>query len=1067
MTLTHSPKLGVALSLLIGLGAFAYVATPELAYAQDRDTRAERRTIKLDEVDAASRQSEEYEKKAEEARLSAITKLKELIANFTGGADQKAEMILRLADLYFEQGRYLYLKEMDQHGKCYDAEFNKAGGKPEEVCKVADFTKGSREWQERSIKLYKQILTSYPQFPRADEATFFLASALGDVGRSTLDTKRVDESNTEFTRLVRSYSSSAYAPDAYVQIGEYFFDKNEAPKALSAYKKAAQYKDHPKYAFANYKLAWCYYNVGENNLAIDTLKLVVDHSMADTSGSKSNLQLQEEALKDLVRFFADAGELDEAYEYFNKLGKKELIRDALKRLASTYFENGKFEDAVTTYRRLISEQPDGPNSPEYQDDIIQAYRKMGRKQETIDEIDRLLKNYGKQSQWARTNATNQDAIKSANERLEKNLRSVASEYHNEAKKLKTGKGAESAYKFAEQAYETYLTEFETSKYSYDVRYGYSELLYTVKKHDKAYEQYMKVVSIDPKGQHSRFCAESAIFAAEEMLKREGAGQTAKDTKSTARLELTDWEKKQLEALDQYSKLFPEDGKTRNVIYKSAYLLYNKNQFKEASERFNIVIAKDPKSREAEQAANLILDSFALVEDWDSLKTNSKLYFDQQGLGSSDFKKEVYGVYENASLKLIEVSFKKGQDKSKGAADYLAFYKEFPSSANADLALNNASVYLRELGRVSEAIPARLELINKFPKSKFYKDQVANLGFDYESLADFANAAVWYEKLFRLDPQHSGAPDALFSAAYFRRSLGEWETAIANYKAYIDTYKDKPNLTGLKLEIAKIYEEKGKFAEASGAYLAFFTPPTGKAAVGYVAPAMDEQMFARLRYGLLLEKLGQGAKQMQFWKDTLAFFEKARAANVPMENSVEYAAQIMLLVAEPQYQAFLAMKIDGPGSKSLPQKQIDKLLKEQLLAKAKAMGELDKTFTAIIQTGAGEFGLAALTRLGSAYENMRQTLLDSYVPAYLTEDQKELYRYALEDRAYPQEEKAIAAYSAALAKSYELNLYNDNTANATRRLGVLRPNEFPGLFETVPQPRYAAPSVETSSFETAP
>ncbi|MFN7698698.1 MAG: tetratricopeptide repeat protein, partial [Deltaproteobacteria bacterium] len=72
--------------------------------------------------------------------------------------------------------------------------------------------------------------------------------------------------------------------------------------------------------------------------------------------------------------------------------------------------------------------------------------------------------------------------------------------------------------------------------------------------------------------------------------------------------------KQLSALDQYAKLFPEDGKTRNIIYKSAYLLYNKNQFKDASERFNVVIAKDPKSREAEQAANLILDSFALVED---------------------------------------------------------------------------------------------------------------------------------------------------------------------------------------------------------------------------------------------------------------------------------------------------------------------------------------------------------------------------------------------------------------------------------------------------------------------
>ena len=223
-----------------------------------------------------------------------------------------------------------------------------------------------------------------------------------------------------------------------------------------------------------------------------------------------------------------------------------------------------------------------------------------------------------------------------------------------------------------------------------------------------------------------------------------------------------------------------DPKTKNVIYKSAYLLYNHNQFKEASERFNRVIAMDPKSKEAEQAANLILDSFALVEDWESLKKNSKFYYDQEGLGSDSFKKEVYGIYENASLKLIEVNFKKTQDKAKGAADYYAFYQEFPSSANADLALNNASVYYHDLGRVTESMKVRLELINKFgAKSKYYKDQVASLGFDYESIADFPNAADWYEKLFALDKTHPGAADAIYSAALFRVALGQWEQGIKN------------------------------------------------------------------------------------------------------------------------------------------------------------------------------------------------------------------------------------------------------------------------------------------------
>ena len=44
----------------------------------------------------------------------------------------------------------------------------------------------------------------------------------------------------EFTKLVRNYPQSRYTPDAYVMIGEYYFDNNNAYKALLAYQKASR-----------------------------------------------------------------------------------------------------------------------------------------------------------------------------------------------------------------------------------------------------------------------------------------------------------------------------------------------------------------------------------------------------------------------------------------------------------------------------------------------------------------------------------------------------------------------------------------------------------------------------------------------------------------------------------------------------------------------------------------------------------------------------------------------------------------------------------------------------------
>ncbi len=75
--------------------------------------------------------------------------------------------------------------------------------------------------------------------------------------------------------------------------------------------------------------------------------------------------------------------------------------------------------------------------------------------------------------------------------------------------------------------------------------------------------------------------------------------------------------------------------------------------------------------------------------------------------------------------------------------------------------------------------------------------------------------------------------------------------------------------------------------------------------------------------------------------------------------------------------------------------------------------------------------------------------------------------AIEDKAYVQDEKAVNAYDLALKKSYELTIYNENTAYATRSLGKLRPDDFPGLNEQLLEPRYtSSKSGKKYDFETS-
>lgn len=994
---------------------------------------------------------------AQAARLEAIARLEDLVSRSDFSSEQRAEMRLRLAERYLEQGRAASLAEMAGWERAYEACFDSEGCVADTV-RVEDFRLkaplvASTVWYEKGMKLYRRILADTPTFARADEAMFYLGYTLRELGRT-------EEANDTFTRMVRAMPESAFVADAYLLVGEYWFDGDDAYKALVAYQRAAAFPEHDKYLFSLYKLAWCYYNVGAEAEALDTMKKVVRGSIARAGATQAGtaagaIQLQEESLRDLTLFYADLGDLQDAEDFLGGIGRADLVPDLLDRAAARVFEQGKYELAITTWRRLLAADTQSASAPTHHARILAALRKVDRKEDVLTELGRFRESYGTSSAWARANSARPEAIAAAAGILEKELRTVATEWHAEARKLRTGAAAVRVYGLAERAYAVYLEDFGGARgaHAYEVRYAYAELLYAVGKYDRAYENYTAVVALDPSGARARFCAESAIFAAEQMVKREPKARV----EGAAPVPLTTWETNQLAALDQYAALFRgapgTDGKLRDVVYKSGWLLYGKNQFAAASERFNVVIAMEPKSREAEQAANLILDSFALVEDWEALRTNARRYRDQPGLGSDAFRKDVATVYENASQKAIEARFVEDGDTAAAAEAYLAWDQEFPASPNAELALHNASVHLTTLGRARDALAAREALVTRFPRSKHAPDAVAALGYGYESLAQFDRAAAWYERLAASHPTHVDAPDACASAAIFRASLGQWEGAVADYQRYIATWPDRANVEGVRLAVAQLHEANGKPAEAAAIYQRFFAKPAAAATI-------DEVMFARLRYGLQLDALGQGKKVAAHWQESIAWFDRAvlaaHGATVTEETAASsYAAQMRFALAEPGWVAYEALAIDGPGGRDLSPRQTDALLRAQLLEKVRALTDVVKAYRAVMVPGAGEWAMAAATRIGAAHEEMSATLAASYIPGYLTDDQKELYRMGLEDRIYAENQKAGAAYAATLATSHRLSVYNAHTSEAVRRLGALRPDEHPLLAEALLAPRFVA------------
>ncbi|GDX81614.1 hypothetical protein LBMAG42_34250 [Deltaproteobacteria bacterium] len=960
-----------------------------------------------------------------------MTRLKELIRTAEVDDETRAEMILRLANLYVEEGRVVYAGEMEAGSEDHAA---------------------SQVWIERSIKLFEQITARYPQFARADEAGFALGQARIELANVSGDSGQRVVANTELTKLVKQFPQSRFAADAYLLIGEFWFDQNEPSKALIAYQHAVADPNFERRTFARYKLAWVWYNLGEFDQATVAMKTVVSESV----GEGNRIKLREEALHDLVRFFADQGDLDAAWDYFQGIGEPALFTDCVERLAAIYAEQGKFDAAVVTLRRLIVHAPVAASAPAHQAEIVHLMVKMGRAEDAWLELERLRTMVATASGWSRANASHPDVVATARGTLEAELRSFA---------VNTGLSREGRHSAArrelsDRAFAAYFTEVSHGEHEADMRYAWAELLYGLKRFDAAYDQYMAVVSLEENGAHTSFCAESAVFAADELLKRERKAGTAPT--GVGPKPLTSAEGKLLAALDQYTRIPGGDPvKVRAAIYRSGYLLYERDQFKEAAVRFRTVIGLDPQSREAEQAAHLILDSFALTKDWDNLEETSRAFLAEAGLGSPAFKAEIRQVYESARIEGVEARLLRTGDKATAVVEYLVFQEEFPASTHADLALHDAGVYLTELGRPRDAIRARERLVEQYPKSKYAADEMAVLGFAYESLADFRQAATWYERLVATQPSHPAAADALYSAAVLRWSLGQGVAAIGDYTRFVQGWPQHPAAHGARLEIAGLLEANGRPAEASQAWLAIFAPPRGAPPEPWTA---DEVMHARLRFGRLFTSPADEGKQAQHWKDSLAWYQAAKVRGEGGSTAAEAAAEMSFRLAERAFGAALSLRIDGPGDRPLPGQKVDRVLSAQLVAKARAMQEVEATYTDVIEIGSVAWAMESLVRQGQAQEQFADTIERSYVPAYLTAAQQEIYRMKLQDMAWQMRQKAAAFYVAALDKSRELGWYGPASVAASARLSVLAPEAFPPAFEILPEPRFVATVERAGRFE---
>ncbi|MCA2980382.1 MAG: tetratricopeptide repeat protein [Myxococcaceae bacterium] len=1025
-----------------------------------------------------------------EKRRSQIADLTKIIELSTDKKEKPA-LLFRLGELFWEESKHYFFeanRKDDDKIRAMNAK-DETGIARAEAEKAALMDK-SKEFADSAVAKYFEIVQEHKDYARTDEVLYFLGLNLMD----SSDEGNQKKALASYKRLIEKYPKSKYLPDAYLAVGEYHFNNSKGrrdilEKALDNYKNAARFPENQVYGYALYKQGWCFFNMADYEKAMDQFKSVVLYAdlsgveEVEGKGKSKRAGLVKEARNDYVKAYSRGGGTPtEAKDKFGKLASKaDDLRLMMKQLANLYYEEGKDKEAALTYDTLIKERPSSPDAPGFQSKIVDCVMRAGNKRMTVAQVRRLVSIMdGVVKGNPRLDDKEKKSLDEARELSERTISNLAVSWHNEAKKTRD----EETFGFANDVYADYLTLFPDNPKAYDLRFFWAELLNdNLSKYQRAAEEYTRVMLQDvarlerkaddgsaaKPGKWMNNAAYNSILAWDSVVKEQAtadAGKTPVASDPTRKVAIPPAKQALLDACERYLKYVDKGEKKVEIAYKAAKIYYDHNHLDEAVARFSEIALKHPDykfengDRAGEIAANLVLDSYNILQDWPKVNEWAKKFYAEEKLAVGKFKEDLAKLIEQSSFKLIN-QLEAKNEFAKAADAYMAFVQDWAKSDLADKALYNASIDYFNAKMLNRAIEVRKQLISRYPKSQYVPKTLYALAEGHEAVADFEDAAELYERYAAAYEKAKGtvgkraavggkkdaaapveqiweeqnAQDALYNAGVFRDGLGQYKQALRNREKYLELWPKSKDAEAVTKSIIDLHEKMGLWAKAQKLYEEYEAkelkdPSKLLWAEGRIASIFEEKL-----------KNQSGARKI--FVRVLDFYEKLTKKQKEALDilALDAVARASFVMNEDDFNRFFAIKLKWTALQNIGE------LKASIASKAKALEEVQKAYTRTVQFKSADPAICALSRIGSAYDHFAESLANPPVPKGIPEDLLFEVKTQFEQQAAPVRDKAAEAFAAAVAKAHELDVFNTCSSEALEKLRTrYKPEQFPKMAE---------------------
>ena len=1012
-----------------------YYQAAATTYAADLKDRI--RTAYQEQKDVLSQQYdkaiEELEEEERERRLEAIARFQAFIEKYPSHPTYTPDAMFRLAELYFEKSADDFLVA----NRSYEDE-------------LVAFDEGARASEpeppepnyEQTIALHRALIAKFPDYRLADAARYLL-------GYSYAEQQQPDEALQAYLQLVENHPSSRFLPEVWTRIGEIYFDRGGTENlelAIAAYGEVSKFPESPYYHKALYKIAWTYYRLDRYDEAVDAFIALVDYAdrqeeLTGVSGS----ELRAEAIEYVAISVADEswGGFDRAQEVFGRLEDKAYAPELWQQYGETLYDQTRYDLAIRVLRYTLDQYPNEPGNPEAQEKIVRAYEQQRDFDGATEARERLVADYSAGSDWYVANRDNEDAIRKAESLTERSLYTAAIFRHQQAQAFKRDgrlSNARSSYGQAADAYETYLDRFPKSSNAYDFQFYLAECLFYSERYLDAAQKYEGVRDSTIDNKYLDAAALSAVITYEKLIEEQGGGgkltkiplQTADERQGrpVEPQELASLRQDLVRASDRYLTLMPDGERAPAIAYRAGEVYYRHDQFPEARERFEAIVAKHPESEVARYASNLIIESYLAVEDWEAVEeVSNRLMKAATGGGETTQRDEFLSqlqVFKVGALVVQAEKFDSAGEFEKAAETYVRLVDENPSHEFADKALFNAAIAFEKVKRFDSASKVYARIYDNYPKSDLAPRALFRVGINAEKGFDFDNAVEAYGQMIARYPDSANIQDAMYNQAVVLENTQDYGRAAEAYKRYATRFSDRDDAAEVFFRSALVYEKMKAYPQMVETLDAFIRDYSRD------RKQRERVVFAHQKIGEARKAQGQVRQAQQAYRKCVQQFQRSRLS--VQSPAAGYAADCQLELAEAQFRAYDELEIEGTG-----QAQV-----RALRAKAKAQRDVENAYKRVFRYKRVTPTLAASYRVGHSYERFAEALFTAPIPPEFKDDEELAFEYKaqLEDRAAVLERKAEGAYRKAYEEAKRTRVTNTWTQRILEGLNKYAPKEFP-------------------------